>query len=126
MPLNPNYSPHGDDFADTYKSEIFTLWYTHGKPQAHKLVHMIENIDTIKHKRPSYTVLSGWIREDFKTLAKDLDQEVAQQLETTLVAEKVAMLERHAVVSREMQEMGLEYLRENGVGGARNAIQLVI
>jgi len=59
-------------------------------------------------------------------LAEELDKEVAEQMKSTLVAEKVALLQRHATVAREMQEMGLTYLRENGVGGARNAIQLLI
>ena len=117
-----NYS----NYSETYIQSIFTLWYTKGKPRGKMLVNMIEDVDPISGTRPSASTLNTMIKNKFLAWAEELDKEVAEQMKSTLVAEKVALLQRHATVAREMQEMGLTYLRENGVGGARNAIQLLI
>jgi hypothetical protein len=119
-------SSNSATYSDAYKQSIFALWYKSGKPTCRRLQPMILEPDPITGDIPTVNVLMRWISDHFKEQAEELDQQVGQQLTETLVAEKVEMLKRHATVSREMQKMGLDYLRENGVGGARNAIQLLV
>ena len=119
-------SPHHNDYSDAYIDSIFAVWYKSGKPIAKRLQPMITESDPINGTVPTINVLRRLIDNDFKERAIALDEEVSQNLSNTLVAEKITMLQRHATVAREMQTMGLDYLRENGVGGARNAIQLLV
>jgi len=121
-----HHSPHHNDFSDGYIQSIFALWYKSGKPNAKRLQPMITEPDPIQGVVPTISVLNGIIKNNFIEQSRMLDEEVTQNLSNTLVAEKIAMLQRHAKVAVEMQTMGLEYLRENGVGGARNAIQLLV
>jgi len=120
------HSPHHDTYSDSYVDSIFAIWYKSGKPIARRLQPMIIESDPINGTIPTINVLKRWIDDDFSARSLALDEEVSQNLSNTLVAEKIAMLQRHAVVAREMQTMGLDYLRQNGVGGARNAIQLLV
>lgn len=124
LPLR-EVSPRNDQFGEPYWREIFTVWYSNGKPTANTLVDMIP-VHPIFNIRPSKSALRNRIFGDFTEWSAELDKDVIQHLNTTLVAEKIAMLDRHAKVSQKMQKMGMDYLDANGVGGARNAIQLVI
>jgi len=121
-----HHSPHHNDFSDSYVQSIFAIWYKSGKPNARRLQPMITEPDPINGNVPTVNVLTNLIRNNFTEQSLSLDEEVSQNLSITLVAEKIAMLQRHAKVALEMQNMGLEYLRQNGVGGARNAIQLLV
>jgi hypothetical protein len=120
------HSPHHNNFSDGYVQSIFAIWYKSGKPSAKRLQPMITEPDPIQGIVPTVNVLNNFIKNNFIEQSRILDEEVTQNLSNTLVAEKIAMLQRHAKVAVEMQTMGLEYLRENGVGGARNAIQLLV
>ena len=120
------HSPHHDMYSDGYVDSIFAIWYKSGKPVPRRLQPMITEPDPINGTVPTINVLKRLIDNDFQERSLALDEEVSQSLSNTLVAEKIAMLQRHAKVAVEMQKMGLDYLRENGVGGARNAIQLLV
>ena len=120
------HSPHSDTYSDSYLQSIFAIWYKSGKPIARRLQPMITEPDPINGTVPTINVLKRLIDNDFNERSLALDEEVSKNLSNTLVAEKIAMLQRHAKVAVEMQTMGLDYLRENGVGGARNAIQLLV
>jgi hypothetical protein len=118
------HSPHKDQFPETYRETVFMVWYSKGKPRPKVLWNMIEP-DPMLGAKPSSTVLSEWLK-NFREKASSLDTKVAEEVNTKLVADKVAMLERHASVAREMQETGLEYLKTHDLGGARNAITMVV
>ena len=121
-----HHSPHHQDYSDGYIQSIFAIWYKSGKPNARRLQPMLTEPDPINGTIPTVHVLNNLIKNNFSEQSLSLDEEVTQSLSNTLIAEKVAMLQRHAKVAVEMQTMGLDYLRENGVGGARNAIQLLV
>lgn len=113
-------------FSDTYKQQIFSQWYQAGKPGANKLYPQLEGLDPYTGCKLAKSTLAGWISKDFHDWAVPLDEEVRNNLENSLVAEKVKMLERHAETGKKMQALGIQYLEENGVGGSRNAIQLLV
>jgi carbamoylphosphate synthase large subunit len=87
---------------------------------------MITELDPIKGCKPTTTILKPWIDNDWLPIADETDKKVSLELESRMIADKVEMLNRHAGVAREMQDKALEYLRENGVGTARNAIELLV
>jgi hypothetical protein len=118
------HSPHRDQFSETYREAVFTIWYSKGKPNTKVLSNIIEP-DPILCTKPSSPVLYSWIKK-FREKAALLDTRVEEENNNRLVADKIAMLERHAAVGKKMQELGLNYLEEHDVGGSRNAITLIV
>lgn len=98
-------------YGAEYKNTIFLSWYRLGKPAAHKLLEVIE-ADVNTGGKPSLPVLRNWI-VNFREQAKFLDDQVAKELEERMVAEKVEMLDRHAKLGVNLQDMAIKYLDEH-------------
>ena len=116
-------------FTEDYKMQIFTLWYNSGKPNADRLYSLIisENIkEPLSGEIPNKNTLVTWVRKDFEIKATFLDAKAIQQLEKQLVQSKLEMLNKHADVGRELYTIGMEYLKENGLGNSRNALSAVV
>jgi hypothetical protein len=115
-------------FSQDYKIKVFMLWYNHGRPGYAGLIDLVSATlgKDVNGRIPAQRVITNWVQEEFVTMALDLDEQIARQLETKIVTEKVKMLEEHAKIGHELAEMGLEHLKENGLGNARNALTAVI
>lgn len=95
-------------YSDSYKSDLFLLWWKNQKPFSKRLHQMIpEEWDGDK---PTVPTVTAWIREIFVPRADRLDAELKQEMEHRLVQEKVEMLYRHAEVGRKIQEKALDCL----------------
>lgn len=117
--------PTYNQFSDDYLLDVFYIWYNSGKPNNKQLLELVEE-DKISGLKPSERTLKEWINTRFKERALYIDNLVAERVESELVQQRVGMLERHATLGMKMQDMGLEYLEEHGVGSARNAITLLV
>ena len=99
-------------FSDHYKEELFLLWYTEGKPSLTALRNIIPKSPS--GHLPTLPVLQKWARDNnWRDRAEKQDEKVRQELEEKLVAVKVEMLERHAETGKEIQQIGLDYIRDN-------------
>lgn len=99
-------------FSDHYREELFLLWYKEGKPSLTVLRNIMPKSKT--GHLPTVPVLQQWARDnDWRDRADKMDEEVRQELEAKAIAVKVEMLERHAGVGEELQEIGLDYIREH-------------
>lgn len=117
------------DFTQDYKMQIFTLWYNSGKPSAERLFSIIitENIkEPLSGEIPTANTIKKWVGNEFEAKATFLDMEVMKSLEKSLVTNKIELLKRHAEIGKEVYEMGLEHLKENGLGNSRNALTAII
>lgn len=95
-------------YSDSYKNDLFLLWWKNQKPFSKRLWQMIpEDWDSDK---PSVGTVERWIREIFVSRAERLDAELAREMEGRLVKEKVEMLYRHAEVGRKIQRKALDCL----------------
>lgn len=107
-------------YPPDYVTNVFLVWYQKGKIGARDLQNAIPP-DTFGDK-PTVTALWGWIKGDFADRAKELDDQVNRQIAERAVAIKIEMLERHARIGSEMQDMALKYLDDNkdnlGVGSS--------
>jgi len=99
-------------YSDTYKDEIFLVWYRHGKPTAQVLETLI-GVDPETGYRANRNTLKTWASTIFKERAKPYDDEVEKQIRERAVAEKVEMLQRHSDIGKKMQEYGFDYIREH-------------
>lgn len=100
----------GEVFSQEYKDKIFYLWYHKSKPNNLALYNMIPVDDAVGHKATQST-LKSWIDKDFRPRAEALDSKVAEELEGRLIQEKIQMLQKHAQLGVEMQDMATKYLK---------------
>ena len=112
-------------YTSDYKDAVFYTWYSRNKCVAGTLLGYIE--EDINGNRPSESLLKGWIRDDFTKRAEELDKIVKTEIETKVVTDKIEMLKRHADTGVEMQNMAIEYLRENkGNLKTNTAVRLLV
>jgi hypothetical protein len=104
---------HGSLFTQTYIDAVFNLWYSSGRPSNVRLAAMLPNPADygITTGYPSQRTLHVWTDKYFKDRGAAFDAEVSRQLAERLIAEKVAMLDSHAKIASEMQEISLTFLR---------------
>lgn len=98
-------------FDIDYIEKIFVVWYSSGRPNQVDLYQMIEKGKS--GKKPTPIQLKKWIKEVFVPRAEILDLEVRRQIDKKLIGERVQMLERHAKIGEEMQDMAIKYLRDH-------------
>jgi len=109
-----------------YKLRLYTLWYNSGKPSAKQFRKSIVEPDPYVGTVPAVSILSAWIHKEWGNAAQELDVQVNQQLEQTMVMEKLEVLKRHADIAKKMQDMAITYLDEHGPGSSRNAIEMLV
>ena len=112
MPIEDRFTVKDrSNFDQNYKDIVFTVWYRAAKPNPMTLYGMIpENEDG---RKPSRVFLGEWINKDFLARAVPIDEAVVQEMNNRLMQQKIEMLERHAQVATEMQDLALTYLREH-------------
>lgn len=104
MNLSNKYSPG-------YVDNVFAVWYEYGKPSAPKLLDLIPECP-INHSKPTKEILNDWMNKDeWKERSESLDLEVQENYKAQQVKSKVEMLERHAALGREMQDMAMGWLQ---------------
>ena len=114
----------GRRFSDTYKDEVFWIWYNNQKPSASALYNLVpEHLGN----KPSRIALYNWVKDTFPAKAEPLDNAVQMEMQARLIKSKVQMLERHTQISERMQEIGFNVLEENEEEiSIANAVRLVI
>lgn len=96
-------------YTDDYYQQVFNIWYKNGKPTGfilHKLV--IEAFPT--EVAPSIHTLDTWIDTMYLSKAYELDMQVSTAIDQNLIAAKIEALQRHAIIGKKMQELGLKAL----------------
>jgi hypothetical protein len=120
-----SFSPTNSTYSMEYKWEVFSVWFRQGRPPANQLVSMIGYDEFTKNKISTAT-LQTWVTE-FRKQAEILDAQINNQLERRLVAEKVEMLNKHAKLGQDLQQMALDYLEEHREDlKVPNAVKLLI
>ena len=112
MPIEDRFTVKDrSNFDQNYKDKVFTIWYTNAKPNSMTLQGMIPVDDS--GRKPSRAFLNDWVSKDFLARAVPIDEAVVQEMNNRLMQQKIEMLERHAEVATEMQDIALTYLREH-------------
>lgn len=98
-------------FTDDYREKVFWGWYTKGKPACHKLLNDLVILEG-EENVPALSTLQAWTT-DWKERADELDQQAKDQFTSEVIGNKVNMLRRHAALGKELQDIGLDWLRKN-------------
>lgn len=105
----------------TRHRQAFKIWYENNRDVA----KTFENLP-LKGRPESHYTLYNWIAYwGWHERADALDAEVERKLNAEAVQRKVEMLKRHAVLGKQMQGKGAEYLKNHGVDNSASAIQAV-
>jgi cysteinyl-tRNA synthetase len=112
-------------YSMEYKWEVFTVWFRNGRPTAPVLINQI-GYDEFTKNKISVAILGKWVRE-FKIQAAALDTQINNQLERRLVAEKIEMLNKHAQLGQDIQQMAMDYIEAHKDDlKVPNAVKLLI
>lgn len=115
-------------YSAGYIDSVFTTWYSMGKPSPTRLMAAISPYEEngIAYE-PSQQTIRRWINEIFLERAKILDDQVMNQINQRLIAEKVEMLNRHANMGSYIQDMALKYLKEHADDlNVANSVRLLV
>lgn len=124
MPNTPRALYKALAYTDEWVESAFLIWYKAGKPSPEKLQTLLP--PPLGSVVPSPNTLKALIKEQFVPRALELDTEIAHQLETELIQEKVAMFHRHTEIAVELQNQALEYLRTEGIKDASTAVKALL
>lgn len=106
MNLSSKYRP---DYVD----QTFFIWYQLGKPNPRDLWDRLP-IDQLTNEKPTIITIREWMSsEEWIERAISLDSEVEKRFREKQIQAKVEMLERHAEIGRQMQEISSKWLKEN-------------
>jgi hypothetical protein len=117
-------------YSDHYKLTVRNYWYLHGKVTATPdLVDMLAR-DGIKDefdRIPSTTLILDW-KKDMMWLAwaDVMDSEALAIVETDIINKKAQMLKEQARIGKELQDLGMGYLKTEGFDSSASAVQAVI
>lgn len=111
--------------SDDYRLHAYMVWYNAGKPSYERLLKFLDP-DPASGVKPSPETMRQWVLEIFIPLALELDDQVTDTVNKVLLNQRIEMLDRHAVIAKELQDMAMDYLREHGLGNSKNALVALI
>jgi len=115
------------EYTDEYKEMCKQTWYASGRPTNAVQWMEVTPEDEANHRKPNIELLRKWKRErmwDF--WADELDAKAMTVVEDNLVAQKAAMLQRHANMAWSLQDMGMAYLASGTFDSSSSAVQAII
>lgn len=118
VPLNTPYT-------EEYKRVCFEVFYKNNRPAAPTLFKLIP--DDERKRKPHVSLLRNWRNEQgWDNQADVLDARAMGIMDNDLVGVKVKMLQEQASKGKELQTLGIDYLREEGFDTASAAVQAVV
>ena len=103
-----------ENYPSDYKEKVFYIWFNHGKPIEARLLLLIPDDLDNYHRIPSVSCLKMWIDKEFVPRARMLDDLIRKEMDSKVIAEKVEMLQRHAKIGKQMQDMAIKWFNTDG------------
>lgn len=108
-------------YDSQYRDVAFGVWYKNGRPSPDSLSRLLRDD---QGNSPQPTTLRRWMEEGYwHERAELVDLKAAQQFDNELATQRMEMMSRQAQLAQELQVMGMEYLRKNGIDNVANAIK---
>ena len=114
------------EYTPLYKEKCFEVWYTAGRPNGY--VKVIDLLPEDEYgRKPSKNIFASWRDElGWDLRADDLDARASLITDDELVNNRVLMLKEQAARAKELQIMGLNFLREHDFDSSSSAVSAVI
>ena len=112
------------NYSKTYKQNCFNTWYSMGRIGIDKLR---AKMDEDEHgRKPSIPILINWRHENsWDVHADELDAKAEAIVDDELVNHRVLMLKQMASKGKELQKMGIEWLRDNKFDTSSSAVSAI-
>jgi len=126
MPLNDGLKTQVvTPYSEAFKEQCFIAWYSAGCPTKERFGTIMPADEIGRH--PSNEVIYTFMKtRSWRERADVLNEEVSRQIEKKAVEVRVEMLNRQAEIGKTLQEMGMEFLEENGFKKAGEALKALI
>jgi hypothetical protein len=113
MPLRGNELE--TDYSEAYKDTIFYLWYNNNRISLPELVKILQPDE--RGKIPHMQSVFRWKQEmNWDLRADSLDAKVSEQLDMTVIEERVQMYKKHAEMGESLASKGMAYITDAGKG----------
>ena len=111
-------------YNQAYLEEIFLIWYTQERLVPNKLITHLEDLGW--DQVPAIATIRIWMTEHkWRERADIMDAQVRALVEQGAMDDKVQMLLRHTENSLELQNHGLNYLRDEGINSDTVAVRAI-
>lgn len=111
-------------YSEEYKWKVRQQWYQQNRPTPVKLLNNIEPDEL--GRKPNPVVISMWRKNDLWDIwADELDSQVMQIAEDSLIVQKAEMLKRHAKVGWLMIDKGMEFLASGTFDSSSSAVAAI-
>jgi hypothetical protein len=121
----PDEIAHNLIYSTAYKDEAFYIWYRASRPsmvEMQKILPLDEN-----GRKPHANIITNWKNAfNWNMWADSLDAKVSDQLDMTVVEERVQMYKKHAEMGQQMAEKGMDYINTKGLDSDSAAIRAIV
>lgn len=114
------------EYTPKYQEICFVHWYNSGRPGINAT--FLDSLPEDEHgRRPNRDTVYLWRDElGWDVRGDELDARASKIVDDELVNARVFMLKEHAARAREMQTMGMTFLREEGFDSSASAVNAVV
>ncbi len=111
-------------YSEDYIDQVFYHWYENGKQTGAGLTARLQK--DLNGRTPTDSTVNNWVVQyGWVERADKLDVEVSKVLDTEVIDRRVEMYKRHAEIGQDMVEMGIAFLKENGIKTDQAAIRAI-
>lgn len=122
MPLNSNLDL---DYSDAYRDSVFYIWYQNSRIAFIELEKIIP-LDE-RNRKPRYQTLQKWcLAHNWHMWADGLDAKASEQMDMTVVEDRVQMYRKHAEMGQNLAQKGMEFIEKDGISSDSAAIRAIV
>lgn len=112
-------------FSNAYQEKCFAVWFELGRMGYTKILDKLPEDEF--GRRPSRNVFLLWRTEqDWDVRADEIEAKAAIVTDNVLLNHRILMVKRQASKAKELQDLGMDFLREEGFDSAASAVSAVI
>lgn len=109
-------------YPDGYKEDAYQTWFALGQITASSLIpHLL----LFNNSRPNINTIHKWINDDWKEKAKKDNEIIRMGMVENVIITKYDMQLRHIEIAKVVQKKALDWLKDNHIKNARDAISLL-
>lgn len=112
-------------FSAEVHEQVFALWYKLGRPTYKELVDVLKN-ELHQERVPKVQTLAYWhLTEEWEERAEELDGKIQLSTDKVIIKQRQDIIKKLADVGNELVEMGMAFLRKEGIENSADAIRAI-
>lgn len=112
-------------FSEEIHDSTFALWYKLGKPTNKQLIELMKT-ELHMERVPKVQTIAYWkTTDEWDTRADELDGKIQLSTDKVIIKQRQDIIKKLADVGNELVEMGMTYLRKEGIENSADAIRAI-